>query len=201
MIDEKTAAALIHNSNLIEREDCRLTDVLTALNSVPEDRDDLRNLMPSVMSHVEALWYVQEHCYRIPDVDDVKKLHGILMNGMGLWPKHLGGFRDCRVTVGGHIPPASEHLDRYMEQWSKLWPLDGKQSILDAAWKRHFEFEWIHPFIDGNGRTGRLLMAWDCLLHRIGIPIILYDNRDKYYEALALYESTRSSDMSNFWGL
>ena len=95
-----------------------------------------------------------------------------------------GIYRSVPVRVGSYIAPQPylirplmENLLRDNEEWSK-------DNILEAVSKFHLEFETIHPFIDGNGRTSRLLMNLELL--KAGYPpcVITVENRLAYYEAL-----------------
>ncbi|WP_439136020.1 Fic family protein [Pseudomaricurvus sp.] len=73
------------------------------------------------------------------------------------------------VEIGSHLPPAPNELDRYLERFQEVFRLDrlhGQKKVIGAM-AAHHRFTWIHPFIDGNGRVGRL--HTDLFLRSIGI--------------------------------
>ncbi|AXA25073.1 Fic family protein [Pseudomonas putida] len=69
-----------------------------------------------------------------------------------------GEFRTCEVRVGQHIPPTSQQLHAHLNNFERMYRLDWihGQSRFFAAAASHHRLMWIHPFTDGNGRTGRL---------------------------------------------
>ncbi|MCP5169559.1 MAG: Fic family protein [Hahellaceae bacterium] len=80
-----------------------------------------------------------------------------------------GQFRTADVQVGRHVPPAVDDISIFMKRYSEAYRLDrlrGQKRVI-AAMSSHHRFVWIHPFLDGNGRVGRLYT--DLFLKRIGI--------------------------------
>lgn len=84
----------------------------------------------------------------------VKRLHKIVTQTQKDLPEEAkGAFRTIQVYVGKHVPPKPEDLKKEMAKWFKDWKtLTPKEA--------HIRFETIHPFQDGNGRVGRMLMWW-----------------------------------------
>lgn len=105
----------------------------------------------------------------------VLKIHKLLCKNIA--PAIAGKFRDCDVYIGGQrkIFVSVALIEDDVKQWIKRWDGLSKKLTTDLndlegiAKKAHLEFENIHPFVDGNGRTGRILYN----LHRIklGLPI------------------------------
>ncbi len=124
--------------------------------------------------------------------DFVLKLHKLLMHNV-LW-KYAGVFRDVQVIVRGaeFTPPESGAVE---EEFKKLmnWYRVNKRRynpVIVAAYF-HFVFESIHPFRDGNGRVGRLLLNF--ILRKNGYPMINIKNSDKHEYYTALKEGNRGN--------
>lgn len=106
----------------------------------------------------------------------VLKAHKILMLHQHLQPNEKGYFRTCQVWVGGREGLNWKYLYEAMEVWCMNCWLYPKQ------WKKHhIRFEEIHPFVDGNGRIGRMLMNWERQKAGLPIKVIKESERQKYY--------------------
>ena len=114
-------------------------------------------------------------------------LHALILRGID---KHYAGrFRDIPVTISGsrHIPPQPWLVDKLMEGYFLFYEQQRQQlhPILLAA-EMHEQLVTIHPFVDGNGRTARLVM--NLILMQHGFPIAIFhgdnDSRMAYYDAL-----------------
>lgn len=136
------------------------------------------------------------------DICKVQKI--ITLNQTNLRPNQRGYYRNVsgtNVSVGGRLCPDSSLVESLMQGWladvPKMSPLVG-----------HVRFESIHPFVDGNGRTGRMLYWFICLIN--GIKPKYYgidtdptrseqENRDHYYR---LFEHSKVIALSNnHWGI
>ncbi|XP_017048406.1 protein adenylyltransferase Fic [Drosophila ficusphila] len=119
-------------------------------------------------------------------IKDILELHRRVLGHVD--PIEGGEFRRNQVYVGGHIPPGPGDLSLLMQRFQR-W-LNSEQSStlhpVNYAALAHYKLVHIHPFIDGNGRTSRLLM--NTLLMRAGYPpvIIPKNQRSKYYHYLKL---------------
>lgn len=117
-------------------------------------------------------------------VSIILKTHKILMLHQNLQPDQKGYFRRCGVSVGGRLGLNWLKVPEAMEEWC----LDAMTSIKvpgrfgNNIKLDHIEFEKIHPFVDGNGRVGRLLMYWEYLKANIPILYIKEKNRREYYK-------------------
>jgi len=133
-------------------------------------------------------------------LDDLLKAHKILMNGI---LKTAGNFRSVNVGVGSkegvsHVAPPHGVVPDLMHQLFD-WLGSSDEHPLIKSCIFHYEFEFIHPFSDGNGRIGRLwqsviLYHWKKLFASLPTESIIRDNQERYYEALenagAVGEST-----------
>ena len=94
-----------------------------------------------------------------------------------------GKFRDYLVRVGNYIAPDWQDVKKLMANLMKFIRDNKEINPVEFAGRAHYKFETIHPFGDGNGRVGRLLMNY--LLWRAGFPMIIitYKKRESYYKA------------------
>lgn len=99
----------------------------------------------------------------------------------------IDDFRKVKVIIRGaeHIPPDAADVPRLTNELIYKWNhRDGKNIYEDIA-RFHIEFERIHPFSDGNGRTGRVLIAKQLLENNLPIIVIKKEDRTDYFEYLA----------------
>mgnify|MGYP004600122285 FL=1 len=99
--------------------------------------------------------------------------------------KDTEGYRTVQVFIRGseHIPPAPEKVPNLMTYFIYNYNHD-EQNIFYKLAKYHIEFEKIHPFEDGNGRTGRLLLNYELIKNNLPPVVISKDDRVKYFEIL-----------------
>lgn len=134
---------------------------------------------------------------------EVFKLHRI-MAGKVMDQGEAGKYRTIRVRVGGYVPPPPERVQPMMsallQWWNKVAPQ--LSPILSSAIVHH-QFETIHPFADGNGRTGRMLSLWELYRrgfdshHIFSIDEFYWENRPRYYDALGEVQR-RSGDLTSW---
>lgn len=140
----------------------------------------------------------------------IRRFHRMVGEGLGeTFNAEPGAFRRSNVVVGDYRPPSFEEVpdlvERLCEWLDREFHFRSAQSFEDAmveAIVAHIYLEWIHPFGDGNGRTGRLLEFY--ILMRAGIPNIashLLSNhynatRAEYYRRIS--EATAANDLSGF---
>lgn len=168
----------IYNSNLIEAID------------YPQGLyiDWVESKIPEIQSHAFALDYVLENCKKELTQNKILKIHRLLTNGL-LSDEESGHYRKCNVTIGnsyGTIPIA---IKPEMENLIKMIK---KAKTYEDCWECHNEFEVIHPFIDGNGRTGRLILNWLLLKNKLKFEVIKVENRLAYYTSIKKYRFDRA---------
>lgn len=142
----------------------------------------------------------------IPDFDpfllnDLKKAHGIMMENL---IDNAGHFRTGQVGVINekgkviHVAPPHDLVESLMEQLFDWLHTSNAQMLIRSS-VFHYEFEFIHPFGDGNGRTGRLwqtvlLASWKPIFEWIPIESIIKDNQEEYYQSIRLSTSEGKSN-------
>jgi fido (protein-threonine AMPylation protein) len=144
-------AEFVRESNLIEGIDCPAAE----------------------HESIEAwYWLVGQKDLRMKEI---LKLHKLIIHHID--PRIAGKLRKCNVRVGTYICPDHKDIKHDLEHLIAQ-PLP-KDAVYALAWHRNFEN--IHPFEDGNGRTGRLIYLWHC--KRAGVHPLIFRSRDKrgYY--------------------
>lgn len=95
----------------------------------------------------------------------VSEVHKILMKNQPIEDRLKGSYRDCGILIGGRAGLACALIPAKIDAW--ITSMNTRR-----AWKAlHVEYEKIHPFVDGNGRTGRIFMNWH--RRRLGLPILV----------------------------
>ena len=99
-------------------------------------------------------------------------------------PDIAGKFRDYLVRVGPHLAPDWQDVGDLMKKFIEFIEKNEKMNPVELSGRAHYRFEKIHPFGDGNGRIGRLLMNY--ILWHAGYPMLIieYKKRKSYYKAL-----------------
>ena len=135
--------------------------------------------------------------------ENIFRLHSIIA-GEVMDQGAAGRYRTMRVRVGQFVPPPPEDVSGLMFELLEWWNKDapGLSPVLSSAIVHH-RFETIHPFADGNGRTGRALGVWE--LHRRGfdshhifsVDEFYWEDRPRYYAALDIVR--REGDDLTSW--
>ncbi|MCX6737036.1 MAG: Fic family protein, partial [Candidatus Parcubacteria bacterium] len=145
-------------------------------------------------NHQTALNYLFDHIAKKQKIDEdlVLKLHGILMNGVR---PDAGSYRNHSVHITGVNLPTANYI-KIPNLMSKVMVEAGKASkdIIGLSASVHSQLEQIHPFSDGNGRVGRLLMN-AMLLKKNLTPAIIYQQQKQLYYTY-LYKAQTKDDHS-----
>ena len=176
-----------HNSTAIEGNTLTLVETKVLLeDGVSVGGKELREIY-EVVNHKKAYDYVKKCIAQNKSLteDIVKDLHMILTENI-----IAGGIyrnQEVRISGAGFTPPAGNEM--YIQIKAFYEEVDNKAGLNPielAAWT-HAEFVRIHPFIDGNGRTSRLLMNYQLMLHDFLPVSVDKENRLDYYNALERY--------------
>jgi len=185
-------------SSRIEGTQASLSDVLQAeVGDRSASNDDVRE----VEQYLEATRLAYELAHTLPITQRLLlQVHEVLLTGVRGQEKGPGEFRTSPVWVGSmgdtpdtaaYVPPIPTHLPELLSDWERFVNDDGRQlPVLLQAALMHYQFETIHPFLDGNGRIGRLVI--NLLLMdrgRLDQPLLdvshyFESHRSAYYDAL-----------------
>lgn len=174
-----------YHSNAIEGNTLTLRETKVVLEGITVGGKSLREHFEAT-NHRDAIVYVEELITQQEALSEwqVKNIHSLVLKGID--NEEAGRYRRENVVISGAstTPPDFLHLGEEMQQliaWHQQ--ADQLHPIARAA-ELHTRFVKIHPFIDGNGRTGRLLLNFD--LMKLGYPpaVIRKEDRLAYYDAL-----------------
>lgn len=183
---------LTYNSNAIEGSTMTFNETKLVLNEGLTIGGKKLNEHLEIINHKYAIDFIEELSKNTGiTLRDIKDVHGLILRGID--DKYAGKFRDTMVGVrlsDGSIRnfTAPLQLDNAMEDFIVNLANNHEHPIIKAA-HAHYEFVSIHPFIDGNGRTARLLM--NLILLQNGYPpaIIRISNRADYILALEVAQN------------
>lgn len=138
----------------------------------------------SLEQAIQAWIYLEQQ--KSLNLDVILTAHAILMANQDIPEKDKGALRQDLVIVGWRDCPNPKHLPQLMKHWVHEYA--NKASNSTEIKTAHIQFELIHPFIDGNGRIGRMIMNWQRI--RISLPIIVIsaNDRQNYYRWFIDYE-------------
>ena len=185
-------------SSQIEGTQSSLSDLLFFENN-QQSPNNLFDDVEEVSSYVSAMNYSINRLKKLPlSLRLIKETHEKLMNNSRGNNKNPGEFRASQNWIGGSrpsnaifVPPPAEKLMECLDNFEKfLHDEKAKMPILIRVAIAHVQFETIHPFLDGNGRIGRLLITLmlcnDGILKEPSLYLSLYfkTNRQEYYNHL-----------------
>ncbi len=179
-LEENILENFTYNTNAIEGSRLTLADVRSVFEGATPAGKPLRDIY-GAKNMREAYNYVKK--MRNLSQKELLELHKIAMRD--ILSVELGKYRTVQVYVGKHVPPSPEKVHTMMNNLFAWYRTTRKKlHPFELACKLHAKFENIHPFRDGNGRVGRLIMNY--ILLRAGYPLldIKFENRPEYYNAL-----------------
>lgn len=183
---EKLMVEWTYHSNAIEGNTLTLSETKVVLEGITIGGKTLREHL-EVINHREAIGYIEEIITRPEALSEwqIKNVHSIVLKG--ILPESAGVYRRENVFISGaeHIPPDYTQIPAQMAELMEWYA--GEAQALHAVERAAILHSWfvkIHPFVDGNGRTARLLLNFE-LMKNGYVPIIIKkEQRVEYYDSL-----------------
>lgn len=194
-LQEEFVVEFTYNSNAIEGNTLTLKETAMVLEGMTVDQKPLKDHLEAV-GHRDAFLYIQDIARQEVPLSEfvIKNIHSLVLMNQ---PEDKGVFRKIPVRImGAYTEPVQPYLIE--PKMTELLAVNEEHketmNIIERVARFHLQFEGIHPFIDGNGRTGRLIMNLDLI--RNGYPAInvKFADRKKYYDAFDAYYRDGSAE-------
>lgn len=194
IIDEAEVPESVYNSNAIENSTLTLKETEKILLDMEVARNVPLREVYEAKNLARVIGYIRA---KSKDTEINRELilllHQMLIGGID--DKVAGRFRAPGeyVRVGTHIAPAPEQVEKLIAATITEYTSDMSAYFLDKIAKFHLDFETTHPFCDGNGRIGRVLISYQ--LERLGFPMIIIRDREKkeYYQSFGDYHDHKKT--------
>ncbi len=195
LIREAEVPELVYNSNAIENSTLSLEETERVLMEIDLERFISQRELFEAKNLARVLSYIDLKAKESSlTLDIILLLHKMLLSNIR--DDIAGRFRKENewVRVGTHIAPDPKEVLLRLEGMLTEYNSKPEEHIIKKLALQHLTFEYIHPFVDGNGRIGRVLM--DCFLIREGyVPInIKYSNRSEYYLAFEEFQKNKKTE-------
>jgi Fic family protein len=202
-LQKDTRTRNVHASTAIEGNPLTLAQV-RALEESPETAAPHTRAKREVVNYFAGLRYVEKHAaLKRINHEAVLKLHRILAGDV-MDQGEAGRYRTIAVRVGSYVPPAPLEVSGLMFELLEWWNKEAvKLSPVLSSAILHHRFESIHPFADGNGRTGRALALWELYRrgfdthHIFSVDEYYWEDRPRYYRELE--EVRKAGDDLSGW--
>lgn len=190
LVSEAEVAEQVYNSNAIENSTLTLEETEKILLQIDLDRYISEREIFEAKNLARVVTYIDNRAKEQElTLDVVLSLHKMLISNIR--DDVAGRFRKTGeyVRVGNHIAPKSEEVIERLQKMLSEYKAAVSENIVKRIAKLHLEFEHTHPFVDGNGRIGRVINNY--LLIREGfVPInIKFVDRKKYYDAFKEFDA------------
>lgn len=193
MVDEAEIPENVYNSNAIENSTLTLKETEKILLEMELSRDVSLREVFEAKNLARVIGYKRDKHPEALTKELILLLHKMLIGGIE--DNIAGRFRKEGeyVRVGTYIAPAPEHVERMIGSILMEYAGDVDSYFLDKIAKFHLDFEGIHPFCDGNGRIGRVLINLQLL--QFGFPRIIIRDKEKdvYYKAFSDYRERKNT--------
>jgi Fic family protein len=185
----------VYNSNAIENSTLTLDETEKILLEQSVVREVSVRELYEAKNLSNVVTYLSSRTEEVLSLELILRLHQFLIGGID--DEIAGRLRSVGeyVRVGAHVAPAPEHVERLLLEALRVFREDTQSSVLERVARFHLELERIHPFCDGNGRMGRVIINHQ--LAQYGFPPVIIRNkgkRDEYYPVFKEYQSDPRSE-------
>lgn len=175
-----------YHSNAIEGNTFTLKETKVALEGITIGGKTMREHF-EVINHREAIFFVEDLVNQNEPLSEwqIKSIHQLILKNID--DKNAGAYRKTNVIISGadHLPPDALQVESDMHRFVNWYQTDGASlHPVERAARVHADFVRIHPFVDGNGRTARLLMNLELMKSGFPPAVLPVEKRLEYYEAL-----------------
>lgn len=185
-LNEDFAIEYTYNSNAIEGNTLTLRETDMVLRGLTIDQKPLRDHMEAV-GHKEAFDFVRELVQSNVPMSErvIQQIHYLVLADK---KDDRGVYRRVPVRImGAYHEPAQPYMIAPSMEQLMISYAESTEHIVTKLARFHIEFEGIHPFIDGNGRTGRLLVNLELMKAGFSPIDIKFTDRKSYYDAFDAY--------------
>lgn len=202
-VNELELFEMVYNSNAIENSSLTLKETEAVLRGTGPARQVSDRELLEAKNLARVIAHLDDYPGLAISRENILRLHKMLIGGID--NRIAGRFRGSGeyVRVGFQIAPAPEYVELMIESLLADWASGHDRYFLDHIARFHLEFERIHPFVDGNGRIGRVLINWQLAL--LGYPPVIIRHKGKhrdYYPLFGRYISDgNTTGLSKLLGL
>jgi Fic family protein len=197
MIAESELPEMVYNSNAIENSTLTLkeTEKILLAQSLMREVSLRETYEATNLARVIKYLWTRPN-YEIT-VDNIELLHQMLLGGIS--DEYAGRIRQSGeyVRVGWHIAPPPEQVKPMLEKLFNHYYSNDDKYFLEKIAEFHLQFETIHPFCDGNGRMGRVIINMQ--LADLGYPPVIIQNKGKREEYYPIFDEWRTKGKSDMF--
>ena len=190
-LHEQQVLEWTYHSNAIEGNTLSLKETKVVLEGITIGGKSLNEHFEAI-NHHEAITYVESIVSGKEPLSEwqIKNIHQLVLKNIDA--RNAGRYRQQNVVIAGasHTPPNFLHLPQAMTALMTWYQGAANLHPLQRAARLHVDFVGIHPFVDGNGRTARLLMNFELMRSSYLPAIIRVEQRLAYYDALDIAHTT-----------
>lgn len=199
-LNEEFMVEYTYNSNAIEGSTLTLRETDMVLRGLTIDKKPLKDHLDAV-GHKDAFAYICDLVKENGKLSEfqIKEIHTLVLANK---PEDRGRYRNVPVRILGakHTPVEPHLIKEKIEKLVEKYNQNQNENIIKKLAKFHIEFEAIHPFIDGNGRTGRLIVNLELMKQGLPPIDIKFTDRNAYYNAFDSYHEKKDiSAMENLF--
>lgn len=196
IINESEVSEQVYNSNAIENSTLTLEETEKILLQIDLDRFITEREIFEAKNLARVIDYIDKKAKdQDLNIDTMLLLHKMLISNIR--DDIAGRFRNENefVRVGSHIAPNPREIEERIKKMLSEYNAINYENIIKRIARLHLTFEYIHPFVDGNGRIGRVINNY--LLIREGfVPInIKFIDREKYYQAFREFDEKDKTEI------